>query len=67
MKLEIEKSYLNKLKRKFKFHKKSYQLFVNHINCFKEAENNFRILKHSYKIGDDVYLKKETFMHGTRK
>lgn len=67
MQLEKEKLYLNNLRKKFRFHRKSYRLFVHHMNYFKEAENNYKIVKHSYKIGDDVYLKKGTFMHGTRK
>ena len=67
MKLEKEKEYLNNLKRKFKYNKKSYNLFVKQLNNFKLAEDNFELPKHAYQVGDDVLLKKGTFMHGTRK
>ncbi len=67
MKAEQEKQYINNLKKKFKFNKKSYNLFLNQLNNFKIAESEFKLPNHSYQIGDDVLLKKGTFMHGTRK
>ena len=67
MKPEKEKEYLKNLKRKFKYNKKSYDLFVDQLNCFKFAEEQFTLPKHSYQVGDDVLLKKGTFIHGTRK
>lgn len=67
MKPEKEKEYLKNLKRKFKYNKKSYDLFVDQLNYFKFAEEQFTLPKHSYQVGDDVLLKKGTFIHGTRK
>lgn len=67
MLVEKEQDYLCNLKRKFKLHKKSYQLFIKQIENFKDAEINFKLPPHSYHVGDYVLLKKGTFMHGTRK
>lgn len=46
---------------------KTKELLINQINKFYEYKDNFKLDKHSYKLGDDVYLKKGTFMHGTYK
>jgi len=62
-----KENYIKELKRKFKFNKKTFNLFIEHIKNFELAEEKFKIEKHSYKVGDDVLLKKGTFMHGTRK
>ena len=46
---------------------KTKELLINQINKFYEYKDNFELDKHSYKLGDNVYLKKGTFMHGTYK
>ena len=46
---------------------KTKELLINQIDKFYEYKDNFELDKHSYKLGDDVYLKKGTFMHGTYK
>lgn len=66
MKKEKEREYLNNIKRKFKYNKASYNLFVEQLNNFKLAEDNFELPKHQYQIKDDVLLKKGTFIHGVR-
>ncbi len=67
MKEEKKKIYLKNIRKKFKFHKKSYNLFVEQLNHFILAEKNYKLPKHSYHVGDDVLLKKGTFIHGTRR
>lgn len=62
-----KKEYINNLKTKFKYQSRSYNLFIKQMNDFILAEENYKLPKHNYKIGDDVLLKKGTFMHGTRK
>ena len=66
MKKEKEREYLNNIKRKFKYNKASYNLFVEQLNNFKLAEDNFELPKHQYQIKDNVLLKKGTFIHGVR-
>ncbi len=67
MKKEKEREYLNNIKRKFKYNKSSYNLFVEQLNNFKLAEDNFELPKHQYHVKDDVLLKKGTFIHGVRR
>ena len=67
MKQENKERYIKDLKKRFRFHKRTYKLFLKHIEYFENAEEKYSFIKHSYKIGDDVYLKKGTFIHGTRK
>ena len=43
------------------------ELLINQIDKFYEYKDNFELDRHNYKLGDDVYLKKCTFMHGTYK
>lgn len=46
---------------------KTKELLINQIDKFYEYKDNFELDRHNYKLGDDVYLKKGTFMHGTYK
>lgn len=48
-------------------HKNAKQIMVKQINKFYEIKDSFTLLKHNYNIGDDVYLKKGTLLHGTYK
>lgn len=56
--------YINKIRNIFKYNKKSIRLFENQIENYYLIKNNLKIKKHNYKIGDDVILKKGTFMRG---
>ena len=46
---------------------KTKELLINQIDKFYEYKDNFESDRHNYKLGDEVYLKKGTFMHGTYK
>lgn len=46
---------------------KTKELLINQINKFYEYKDNFKLDEHNYKVGDEVFLKKGTFMHGTYK
>ena len=46
---------------------KTKELLINQINKFYDYKDNFKLDKHNYKVGDEVFLKKGTFMHGTYK
>jgi len=62
-----KEQYIKDLKKKFKFNKKTLQMFLEQMKNFEIAEEKFKLKKHHYKVGDDVLLKKGTFLHGTRK
>lgn len=47
------------------FNKNSQKLVLEQINIFYDCVDNFQLPKHNYKIGDNVLLKKGTFLHGT--
>ena len=46
---------------------KTKELLINQINKFYDYKDNFKLDKHNYKVGDEVFLKKGAFMHGTYK
>lgn len=60
-----EKRILGKLKQYFNECPKTIELFSSHIDDFFEAEEKYKI-NNKYNMGDEVFLKKGTFMHGTR-
>ena len=60
-----KKEYIDYANKNFKG--STRKLLINQINKFYDYKDNFKLDKHSYKLGDDVYLKKGTFMHGTYK
>ena len=41
-------------------------MFLEQIKKFEKAEQEFKLNEHKYKLGEKVYLKKGTFMHGIR-
>lgn len=47
------------------FDLKSQELVLDQIRVFYDCLDNFHLPKHNYKIGDNVLLKKGTFLHGT--
>ncbi len=47
------------------FKGKSQQLVLEQIEHFYDCLTNFKLNDHKYKIGDNVILKKGTYLHGT--
>ena len=45
----------------------SKEIMINQIKSYYDAKNNYKLVNCNYKIGDDVYLKKGTLLHGTYK
>lgn len=45
----------------------SKNILINQINEYYNILENYKPTKHNYKIGDLVYLKKNTLLHGTYK
>ena len=58
--------YIKKAKKYFKFNSLTKNTFINQINNFYELNKSFKLNKHTYKVGDEVILKKGTFLHGSR-
>lgn len=44
---------------------KSKELLINQINIYFDALDNYKTKAHNYKIGDELFLKKGTLIHGT--
>lgn len=63
--------YIKIIKQKYKgkFGKKAIgkKIMINQINNFYNSLNNYKQKNHNYSIGDKVYLKKHTLLHGTYK
>ena len=53
-------------KKKIK-NKKSRQIFMKQIENFDKCNHYYQLPKHQYKVGDFVFLKKGTLLHGTYK
>ena len=64
---EFKEKYISKLKNTFESNPSTVELFLQQIENFCEVENNYQLPKHKYRIGDFVFLKKGTFLHGSRK
>lgn len=47
------------------FKGKSQQLVLQQIKCFYDCFNHFKLGENKYKVGDNVFLKKGTYLHGT--
>ena len=62
----VKEEYKQNIYKKFRYKRKTLKLFLKQIEFFEETEKNLKLPTHTYKIGDDVFLKKGTFMHGTR-
>ncbi len=60
-----KQDYIEETKKRLKG--KSQEIFLNQIERYYNLKENYKPKKHSYKIGDDVYLKKGTLLHGTYK
>ena len=56
----MKEKYIKIVRDRFKG--KSRDLLLNQIELF--YKDNFKLVNHKYKIGDNVYLKKGTFIHG---
>ena len=61
-----KKDYIEQTKSKIK-NKKSKQLLINQINNFYYVLENYKPMKHKYKVWDLVKLKKWTLLHWTWK
>lgn len=59
--------YINIINKKFKRFSTSRKIYLEQINNYYEASDNYKKSMHSYELGDDVYLKKGTLLHGTYK
>ena len=63
--------YIKIIKQKYKgkFGKKAIgkKIMINQINNFYNSLNNYKQKNHNYNVGDKVYLKKHTLLHGTYK
>lgn len=55
-----EQKYLNDIEKRFKG--KTKELLINHVKLFYSNTDN--IIKYKYSIGEEVKLKKGTFIHG---
>lgn len=58
--------YINKINELFKEANDTKEIMLNQTDNFFNCPTNL-IIKHDYSIGDDVYLKKGTLLHGTYK
>ena len=56
----MKEKYIKIVRDRFKG--KSRDLLLNQIELF--YKDNFKLVNHKYKIGDNVYLKTGTFIHG---
>ena len=45
----------------------SKEIMIKQINTYYNAKDNYKLSKHKYNIGDEVYLPKGTLLHGTYK
>jgi len=61
-----QETYIQKAIDIFKENEKTKSIFVNQIHLFYEANKNYKNPKSKYIIGDKVFLKKGTFLHGAR-
>lgn len=66
MQKENMKIYIDKIEKDFKNRLNTKQLLLEQIKKFVIAEEKYSLPKSKYKIGDYVFLKKGTFMHGIR-
>lgn len=65
MKNKKEK-YIQQVNEFFKDKKDTLNIFINQIETFYKINSIYKLPKHNYKIGDMVYLRKGTFLHGAR-
>jgi len=58
--------YVNKINGLFEENDNSKKIMLNQINNYFDCPSDL-IIKHSYNVGDDVYLTQGTLLHGTYK
>ena len=61
-----KEKYIERVQELFKDNKKVREIFINQINLFYEANENYKNPPVTYKKGDFVKLKKGTFLHGAK-
>lgn len=61
-----KEDYIKIAKRKIK-RKSAKLIMINQIEKYYNAIDSYKPKKNNYKIGDDVFLKKGTLLHGTYK
>lgn len=61
-----KENYIKKTNEIFKDNEKTKETFINQINLFYEANENYKNPQSTYRIGDMVQLKKGTFLHGAK-
>ena len=61
-----KEDYIKIAKRKIK-RKSAKLIMINQIEKYYNANDSYKSKKNNYKIGDDVFLKKGTLLHGTYK
>ena len=61
-----KEKYIQKANEIFSSNEKTKNIFINQINLFYEANEKYKNPKSQYKIGDSVYLKKGTYLHGAK-
>lgn len=60
-----KEDYIKIVREKLKGNSK--EIMINQINNYYELKENYKQKEHNYKIGDEVFLKKGTLLHGTYK
>ena len=58
--------YIYKINELFKENNNSKKILLEQVDNYYNCSDNINI-NHTYKVGDDVYLKKGTLLHGTYK
>ena len=61
-----KQEYIQKVNELFKENEKVKNIFINQINLFYDINEKYKKIPLTYKIGDMVYLKKGTFLHGAK-
>ena len=64
--MDKKEMYIQKANKYFKMKKITRNSFINQINKFYDLNKSFQLGPHKYKIGDEVVLKRRTFLHGSR-
>ena len=61
-----KENYIKITKEKLK-NDNSKEIMIKQIESYYNAKDNYKLPKHKYEIGDKVFLKKGTLLHGTYK
>lgn len=61
-----KQEYIQKVNELFKENEKVKNIFIDQINLFYDINEKYKKTPSTYKIGDMVYLKKGTFLHGAK-